>query len=756
MSQPRNRWKAGHEPPVECRSECTRGPQGRQDWIVRLIVITVVLCFLSSADAAFDDARYSRDAERLFTNGVTAYDREDLDAARESFRELTDLPPNQRSGAALLMLSRTLVRLGNQLASPAEAAQAYSAAIAASRELTRIAPNSRYTADARLLAGDGYHQLKRYYEAATEYARVLHGGAPIAVRASAAERLAAIVENRVITTGALDRIRLQLGENRLQDALLFGEARWFARLGWAAQSHQRYAVYLDSIGSEGMFYNLARNALLGRTTVEVVATTSAPIASVAELSPDINTTWTPRSGREDAPRIGILAPMSGPRWERDIGRDLVAGATMANEELGEPFDLVVVDTGSEHVVVVEGEEVSIYQSEASRLVRSVAGARFLIDEVGVMAIIGPAFSTSCVAASAVAEAAGVPLIAPLAQQSGLDTLGTHLFQLNPVPEVQGQALAEYATLVLGLETLAILSPLTDYGYAFEQAFTETATHNGGRVVHSDWYFAEATDFKAQFGSLRHKGFRLMPAAGGDSLALFDSLEMVLLDTSLAGEWMFEELVRADGLNFASSRPDSSDLFVDAIDGVTIVVEQFEDAARIAPQLHFHRLQTQMLGNDVWNDAEALAALQRTERVHMVGATFVSRREGSVQEQDFIDRYRLRVHRDDVGYGAAGFDAASLLLRGWLAGHQARAELRQFLADVRQYEGASGRISFSATRRTNAEMALLTIDDNGLIRTLGAEDLPTLRPDPFDADLPTETLPDEDEAASNWELPEVSP
>ncbi|MDA0337634.1 MAG: hypothetical protein O2782_20915 [bacterium] len=198
---------------------------------MRLTVITAVLCFLSTADAAFDDARNSRDAERLFTNGVAAYGRDDLDAARDSFRELTDLPPNQRSGAALLMLSRTLIRLGNQLASPTEAAQAYNAAIVASRELTRQAPDSRYAADARLLAGDGYHQLKRYYEAATEYARVLHGGAPLALRASAAERLAAIVENREITTGALDRIRLQLGEQHLRDALLFGEARWFGRLG---------------------------------------------------------------------------------------------------------------------------------------------------------------------------------------------------------------------------------------------------------------------------------------------------------------------------------------------------------------------------------------------------------------------------------------------------------------------------------------------------------------------------------------------
>lgn len=715
-----------------------------------LLALVLLLCVSSMAQAAFAGARYSREAERLFVRGITAYDTDNLTEARASFDEISRLPANQRSGASLLMLSRTLLRLGAQAATPTEANQAYSAAVEASRELNRKAPDSRYTADARLLAGDAYHELKRYYEAATEYARVLHGTAPLVVRASAAERLAAIVRNRAITTGALERVRLLLGEQRLRDALMFGEARWYGRLGWAPQSAERYAAYADSIGAAGMFHSLV-NSPANSSPAE------SPVTQVPDdvQVPDEEVTsgpgaWAPRSGREDVPRIGILAPLSGPKWERDIGRDLVAGARMANDEMGDPFELVVFDTGSEDVVVVDGSRVPIYQNEASRLIRVVSGSRFLIDEVGVTAIIGPVFSTSAAAAAGVAEAAGVPLIAPLAQQSGLDTLGTHLFQLNPVPETQGQALAEYATLVLGLETIAILSPISDYGLAFERAFVETAADNGGHVVHSDWYYAEATDFKAQFMSLRSKGFRLMPSAGGDSLALFDSLEAALLDTSVAGEWLFEELVRAEGIDYSSAEPDSSELFVDTIDGMAIVVEHFDDAARIAPQLHFHRLQTAMLGNDVWNDTEALAELARTERNHMRGAAFVARRQGAAAERDFVDRYRLRTHRDDAGYAAAGYDAARLILDGWSSSQHTRPELRQYLADVRQFEGASGRISFSPDRRANSEMALLKIDEDGSIRSVQADDLPVLRTGYEDADLPAESLPGPDGAESGWD------
>lgn len=715
----------------------------------------MVLCLLAcagSASAAFEGARYSRDAERLFARGVSEYERGAFAAAGESFRAVADMSANQRSGAALLMLSRSLLGHATTMEQGPQAAPTYTAAVEAARELMRRAPTSRYVSDARLLAGDGYHQLKRFYEAATEYSRLLSSAAPLAVKASAAERLAGIVRNRAITVAALERIQLQVGEPVLRDALMFGEARWYQRLGWYEQSQQRFQAYVDSIGSTGGFYRLARQHLRQgiSSPLEIDPVEPPAVVSVTDsVATPAGGAWAPRSGREGVPRIGILAPLTGDKWERELGRDMVEGARMANEELGEPFDLVVYDTGAEYVDF-EGERLRI-QSEASRMLRVVSGARFLVNQVGVLAIVGPVFSTSCAAAAGVVEAAGVPLIAPLAQQSGLDTLGTHVFQLNPIPEVQGRALAEYATLVLGLRSLAILSPMTDYGYAMEQAFTATATSNGGQIVHSDWYFVDATDFQAQFDSLRIKGFERMPAAPRDSLALFDSLETALLDTSISGEWLFEELVRAEGFDPLAAPPDSSDLPVDSIDGIAIVVEQFEDAARIAPQLHFHRLQTQMLGNDIWNDPEALQTLARAERRHLEGAIFVSRRQASDAEKDFIDRYRLRTQRDDAGYAAAGYDAVSLILSGWSAQQRTRSDLRKYLADVRQYEGASGRISFTETRRANSELTLLTADSDGRIRSLTVDDLPDME-SPHNADLPAASVP-EDGATGSWDVTE---
>ena len=51
----------------------------------------------------------------------------------------------------------------------------------------------------------------------------------------------------------------------------------------------------------------------------------------------------------------------------------------------------------------------------------------MIEEERVVALIGPVFSSASIAAGLVADAAGIPLIAPLAQQSGLDELGNMYF-----------------------------------------------------------------------------------------------------------------------------------------------------------------------------------------------------------------------------------------------------------------------------------------------------------------------------------------
>ena len=230
---------------------------------------------------------------------------------------------------------------------------------------------------------------------------------------------------------------------------------------------------------------------------------------------------------------------------------------------------------------------------------------------------------------------------------------------------------EYATLVLGLETLAVLAPLTEYGWNFHRAFVKLAESNGGDVVHSDWYVPEeTTDFKTQFEALRQAGFRLMPSTDPvDTLAVLDSLSLAVLDTTETGEGTFYELLEA-GAELIEDPPDSTEIFIDAIDGIAVVVESFDDARTIAAQLRFFRLEGKVLGNDIWYRPEEIRQMGRIERKYVEGGILVSGRHGAASAREFTDVFRTRFRRDP-GLAVHGYDAAAMLIKGWEEGHQTR-------------------------------------------------------------------------------------
>ena len=706
---------------------------------ISTVVIAGMSAIWHSPSSAQTVGGFSVEAERLFERGLEAYGKGAHDKARGHFEKLRERPVNQRSSAGLLMLARTLFHLG-----------LYEEARQVTRRLEREFESSRYGADASLITGDAFYQEQRFFEAARRYVRILGTPSPLRVQASAAERLAAIVKNGDIDPQGVDRLRDRIGSALLQDALLYGEARWYDRLGWRQQSRDAKAAYLRVL-PDGVFAPLVRGSVGKEPRTSPPIAVSDPVdtglsSGSRVLSPPsrLKMPWptsaqvnrsrvSPLSLTSDElvlsirPRIGIIQPLSGDQFPS--AQEVLDGIKMANDEMGRPFDLLLADTGQDFGTV------PINQSEPSRLIHTVKVTEELISRWGVVALIGPLFSTSCAAAASVAEAAGVPLISPLAQQSGLDSLGQYIFQLRTVPEVQGQVLAEYATLVLGLQTFAVLSPLTDYGWNFERAFVASARANGGAIVHSDWYTPGATDYQAQFDAIRKAGFELEPAPSvEDSMAVLDSLSQAVLDTSLTGDGLFWEMVGEN--EFLAEPPDSTEMFIYTIDGMVVVVERFDDAEVIAPQIPFKRFDTQVLGNDLWYDPEALMQMEPRDRDTMENTIIVSGRDLKGEEATRFTASFRRQFEQDPGYAVYGYDAAKILGHGWDAGHRTRDGLRSWLSALRGYDGASGRISFSRARRVNGELILLKIDAKGQIRPLDSEDLPTVQ-------IPDEELPEAD-------------
>ena len=684
--------------------------------ILMYFVLRSLLCgtILSLSILAQTNASlYSAKANQLFDSGITFFEKQDYNEARSKFEQLLELPPNHRSSAATLMIGKCYFYLSD-----------YDSALASARDVEASFPSSRYVTASHMLIADIFYKKMRFFEAAEQYGKLLSVSSPLLLQAVAAERLAAIVKNKQISDQAVGKISRNVGGSRMREALLFGEIMWYRHLGWVAESEIALKNYRSTIGAQGVFFRLG-DIPLNRT-----ASNLSESQGILNESENFNSLTKGHNYKGSEYKLGLLLPLSG--TYATIAQEIYNGVEMANFAAGEPFEIIVQDTGVDYgkLPIDSGLNSDPQENNGTGLLRVARGAKKLADQQ-VFAIIGPLFSSACVPAAVVAETSQIPLIAPLSQQSGLDSLGQYIFQVNSVPELQGQMLGEHASLVLGLHNLVIIAPLTDYGWNFEREFRRTTEENGGRIVLADWYIPNQTkDFRRIFEDVRKVGFELSKSSK-DTLSAIDSLRSVGISEEYESSSFFltllEDLKREKALMdslYPKAEVDSSDIFIDSIDGIVLVVESFSDAKTIAPQLASHRLNTQILGNSLWFDSEGLKNMRRSERKYLDGAIIASPHQEDLESsRNFINDYRKTYSTDPI-YAAFGFDSAQLLIKAFERSDGEVAKVREELSRIKSYEGASGRISFDADRRVNSALSLLKIDRD-TYKSVMTNDLPAL-------------------------------
>ncbi|MFH1842704.1 MAG: ABC transporter substrate-binding protein [bacterium] len=187
----------------------------------------------------------------------------------------------------------------------------------------------------------------------------------------------------------------------------------------------------------------------------------------------------------DPARIGILCPLTG-RYAV-FGNAFYDGASLAvriMNSLGwRQFELVVEDT--------EGDPVS-----------AALAARRLVDEHGVIALIGSLRSATTVAAAVVADVYRVPFVSPTAANTRIWKLGRGVFQTNQTGQFEATLLAQLATRVLLKEDFAILYADSPDGARGFQVFADEVRECGGTVVAAVSFAADATDFRIPLAEIK--------------------------------------------------------------------------------------------------------------------------------------------------------------------------------------------------------------------------------------------------------------
>ena len=185
--------------------------------------------------------------------------------------------------------------------------------------------------------------------------------------------------------------------------------------------------------------------------------------------------------------VGAIFAVTGPAAnlglpEKRSAELLVERVNAAGGVLGRPVRLIVKDSGSSPE-------------------KAVSFCKQLIEEDGVLAIIGPSTSGETMLIKPVCEQEGVPLISCAAAEVIVNPLARHVFK---TPQKDSQA----ATLILrtlkarGLTRIGVASDNTGFGQAGKKQLAELAAAEGIVIAASETYDQAATDLSDILAKLR--------------------------------------------------------------------------------------------------------------------------------------------------------------------------------------------------------------------------------------------------------------
>lgn len=129
---------------------------------------------------------------------------------------------------------------------------------------------------------------------------------------------------------------------------------------------------------------------------------------------------------------------------------------------------------------------------------AVSAARELINQKGVVAIIGPQNSSDAIPAGEIAEAAHVPMICPIATNPLVTQGREYVFRMSFQDDLQGSAMAEFVYHEMGSRRAAVIYNIANtYSSGVAGVFQESFQSLGGEVVAFESYTTGADDFSDQ-------------------------------------------------------------------------------------------------------------------------------------------------------------------------------------------------------------------------------------------------------------------
>jgi branched-chain amino acid transport system substrate-binding protein len=297
------------------------------------------------------------------------------------------------------------------------------------------------------------------------------------------------------------------------------------------------------------------------------------------------------------------------------------------------------------------------EDDQSRPEEAATAVTKLIDQNGVIAVLGEVASSRSMAAAPYCQQAGVPMISPSSTNPKVTELGDYIFRVCFIDPFQGQMIAKFAKSTLNFSKAAVLRDAkNDYSVGLANYFTEAYQALGGTVVADVAYAEGDQDFKAQLTAIKAKKPQFIMVPG-----------------------YYTE--------------------------VGLIARQAKELGIDAP----------LLGGDGWVSDKLLEIAEDA----LNGSYFVNHfYEGNPNPlvQKFVADYQQRYNAKPDGLAALAYDAAGVLAAALQKLHDedpkafetlkgprndaqkaARAKLRDLIAATKDYAGVTGRITLDAKR-----------------------------------------------------------
>lgn len=658
---------------------------GKVHFSGRAAVILLAVLVASFPSSAQTTPAADREIGDLFATGVVQYQSGQYREAAETFGAfMNSYPGNQRITAAIIMRGKALFQLGENL----ESARAV-------RLILSDYPRSWYTADARFILGSIYRRIGRQDEAMAE---MLHAWETM-VRpepSRLATEIVAAVDTLATTAFTPERLRALLTTTADRDCQAF--------------------LWLKIAENQAAAENTLRARLAVDTLLEKYPSEQTNPRVMALLN---------KLTRQSDIRVGVVLPLmqkGDPTAAKEIAQEVLDGVSFAVERfMADPY---------RHISIAQvTRDTERDPLAADRMVRELA-----TDE-RVIAIIGPIFSSSAVAAARAAGEMNIPLVTPTANANGIAAAGSTVFQANPDYEMRGRAMAQFAVKRRNCSRLAILAPSDSYGKFLAEAFGEEVQRLGARVVATEWYERGSADLKKQLGNIRRLGMHV----GADPLISFggkkqlgELMKLVALGvpvrrldslmhkgatvsaSSLIGP---DAPARLDSLGIAvvynEVMVDSLDYPVTSIDGLYMPISAPGEIGIISSQVTYFNLHTQLFGSGEWNNLPELDANRRyCNGVYFETDTYVD--TASATYKSWLAAFRARVKKHPSKHTLYGYDTAELVLRTLGSGATTRPGFSRALAGVRDFQGLHSKIGFSP-RRVNVWLPIMQFDGRNVLR-----------------------------------------